>query len=297
MKIFVTGATGFLGYHFVNVAVNQGHEVLCLKRPTSVSIFEPIIEKKVKWVNNDDHMDDIVAEFAPDILFHSAWAGVRGLDRNNVEVQNNNINMSQHLFRMYPYKQIIAIGSQAEYGYYYGPISEEHPLRPENEYAKAKIKTCLELQKIAEANNIEWQWIRIFTVFGEKQKGGLISYAASQFKNGALEFPTTEGMQIYNYMYSYDFARAICKVLGAKDKSGIYNLAQSEENDFSNRDILEKIKKITQALAKINYGSVPYEPNQVMKMTANIFKFESVFGSILTTDFDKALINTIDAIK
>lgn len=33
MRIFVTGATGFLGYHFVNVAISQGHKVLCLKGP------------------------------------------------------------------------------------------------------------------------------------------------------------------------------------------------------------------------------------------------------------------------
>ena len=59
MKIFVSGATGYLGYHFVKVAINQGHEVLCLRRPTSKSLFEPSIEKKVQWVVNDEDLKNI----------------------------------------------------------------------------------------------------------------------------------------------------------------------------------------------------------------------------------------------
>ena len=30
MKIFVTGATGFIGKNFVNLAQKKGHEVTCL---------------------------------------------------------------------------------------------------------------------------------------------------------------------------------------------------------------------------------------------------------------------------
>lgn len=46
MRIFVTGATGYLGYHFANVAVSQGHKILCLRRTTSKSLFEPILKQK-----------------------------------------------------------------------------------------------------------------------------------------------------------------------------------------------------------------------------------------------------------
>ena len=68
MKIFVSGATGYLGYHFVKVAINQGHEVLCLRRPTSRSLFEAEIENKVKWVVNDEELKSAVIDFQPDEL-------------------------------------------------------------------------------------------------------------------------------------------------------------------------------------------------------------------------------------
>lgn len=36
---------------------------------------------------------------------------------NSREIQNESLAMSVQMFELYPYKQIIAIGSQAEYGF------------------------------------------------------------------------------------------------------------------------------------------------------------------------------------
>ena len=44
MKIFVTGATGYLGFHFVKEAVSLGHQVLCLRRISSKSMFDSVVE-------------------------------------------------------------------------------------------------------------------------------------------------------------------------------------------------------------------------------------------------------------
>ena len=35
MKVFVTGATGFIGSYLVKELLRQGHDLLCLKRPSS----------------------------------------------------------------------------------------------------------------------------------------------------------------------------------------------------------------------------------------------------------------------
>lgn len=296
MKIFVTGATGYLGYHFVNVAVSQGHEVLCLRRSTSKSFFEPIIEKKIQWVTNDVQMNDKVKLFKPDVLFHAAWGGVRGAGRDSVEIQDENLVMSRNLFTLYPYKQIIAIGSQAEYGYYSDIISEEHPLRPTMEYAKAKIQCSEEMKVYCEANHIEWQWVRIFTVFGEKQTGGLIKITIEKCLNGEQKFQTTKGEQQYSYLYSFDFARAICKMLGVKGKSGIYNLSQPL-GLYRNREILESVKRLTNANVHFDFGAIPYPEGQVMLMDGRVEKFENAFGKIPYTDFEQALKNTINSFR
>lgn len=296
MKIFVSGATGYLGYHFVKVAINQGHEVLCLRRPTSRSLFESEIENKVKWVFNDEELKSAVIDFQPDVLFHAAWGGVRGADRNNIEIQKDNLVMSHNLFTLYPYIQIIAIGSQAEYGYYNDIISENHPLKPTMEYAKAKIQCCKDLQNYCKQNNIEWQWIRIFTVFGEKQTGGLIKLAIEKCLNGEKSFDTTPGEQKYSYLYAEDFGKAICNMLGSKGKSGIYNLSQPKCLK-SNKEILESVKKLTKSDIHLNFGAMPYPEGQVMLMDGSVNKFEKAFGAVPYTNFEVAMVNTIDSFR
>ena len=296
MKIFVSGATGYLGYHFVKVAINQGHEVLCLRRPTSRTLFESEIENKVKWVVNDEKLKSAVIDFQPDVLFHAAWGGVRGSDRNNIEIQKENLVMSHNLFTLYPYKQIIAIGSQAEYGYYNDIISEDHPLKPTMEYAKAKIQCCKDLYNYCEQNNIEWQWIRIFTVFGEKQTGGLIKLAIEKCLNGEKSFDTTPGEQKYSYLYAEDFGKAICNMLGSKGKSGIYNLSQPKCLK-SNKEILESVKILTKSDIHLNFGAMPYPEGQVMLMDGSVNKFEKAFGAVPYTNFEVAMANTIDSFR
>ena len=296
MRIFITGATGYLGYHFAKQALKNGHDILCLRRQTSKSLFDADIENRVLWLTKDDNLQKNVFSFQPDILFHAAWGGVRGLGRDDKVIQNENVVMSRELFSLYPYKQIISIGSQAEYGYYSDSISEEHPLNPTMEYAKAKVQCCNELKAYSEKNNIEWQWIRIFTVFGEKQTGGLIKLAIEKCLNGEMSFDTTPGEQKYSYLYAEDFGNAVCNMLGSKGKSGIYNLSQPKCIK-SNKEILEEVKTLTKSDIHLNFGAIPYPEGQVMLMDGNVDKYEKAFGKVPYTDFKTALSNTINSFR
>ncbi|PHS15847.1 MAG: oxidoreductase [Kangiella sp.] len=51
MKIFITGATGFLGTNLVHLLIKEGHEITAIKRPTSnVSAFENM---PIEWFEGD----------------------------------------------------------------------------------------------------------------------------------------------------------------------------------------------------------------------------------------------------
>lgn len=297
MRIFITGATGYIGFHFTNVAVSQGHQVLCLRRSSSVSLFDPVVEDCVSWINDSDpEFERKVGDFAPDLLFHAAWGGVRGRDMNDFQVQQANIEMSLRLFHIYPYKQIISLGSQAEYGFYKGPVTEGHPLNPTIEYAKAKISVYEALRQLCDSRNIEWQWLRVFTVFGEKQTGGLIKQFAEKCIIEDPTFDTTIGEQRYSYLYTYDFACAVCKMLGSRGKSGIYNIDQIGE-DHSNRELIEQIKSMLHSNIQINYGAYPYPNNQIMYMNGDPSKYINAFGMVHHTRFDEALTRTIESFR
>ena len=96
-------------------------------------------------------------------------------------------------------------------------------------------------------------------------------------------------------MTQEDFAKAICHVIGAKGKSGIYNISQPLE-EHSNKEILETIKAMMGSSIQNNYGSVPYAKDQIMLMSGTVEKFENAFGKIPHTDFCEALQNTINSL-
>lgn len=119
MKAFVTGASGFIGSYLVKALVDDGHEVLCLKRITSKLDSLDGYEKRVKWVNTSDNWQEAFIEFQPYIVFNLAWNGVAAADRVVWEKQVSNIAMQQELLDLAlksGCKKFVGTGSQSEYG-------------------------------------------------------------------------------------------------------------------------------------------------------------------------------------
>ena len=75
MKIFVTGASGFIGRAFCNEALKRGHELLCLSRSGKVPGIKSIEVAEgdlgsVPWPQ--------VERFAPEAFLHLAWIATPG---------------------------------------------------------------------------------------------------------------------------------------------------------------------------------------------------------------------------
>lgn len=270
MKILITGTSGFLGKHIVDEAIRQGHEVLCLKH------------------SEIDDCQEKVNTFAPEILVHCAWGGVSAADRNNPDLQEANIEMSKKVVKLYPFKQIIGAGSQDEYGNINEIVDEEQSLNPISEYAKAKIAFCDWLKEYAESRNIEWQWIRIFNMYGTGQASNwLIPAIIAKCINGEKKMDTTKGEQQYAYLNADDFGRAIVSVFGAKDKSGIYNISSS--NPMPLHDIFIMIKHLTKSDIEFIFGAMPYRQGQSMMICGNSDKFIHTFGEFETIDLENGI--------
>lgn len=297
MKIFITGATGFLGFHIAKLCITRGFELLCLKRSTSISLFDSLIEKKINWIESDRKgWEESVINFSPDILIHCAWGGVSADSRNDHHIQQQNIIFSEKLFKLCPYKQIIVLGSQEEYGRIDSIVDENQPTVPLTEYGKAKIETCKILKEYGEIKKIDWQWIRVFTVYGEKQKETWLipSMIRRCLSPQETEMETTKGEQTYSYLYSTDFANAIVSIIGSKDKSGIYNLSSSTPTML--KDLFLMIKQKTKS--KIVFKAIlPYREYQSMMIMGDCTKFKTAFGEFERTSLSKGLENIIRTIK
>ena len=90
-KVLITGITGFLGAQIAETLVENGIQVVGLKRTTSNIWRCKKIESLVEWIDIEEGWQNAVAQKLPQSIIHCAWIGVTAKDRNNWEAQIKNM--------------------------------------------------------------------------------------------------------------------------------------------------------------------------------------------------------------
>lgn len=289
MRVLITGATGFLGYQITRACIDAGHEVLCLRRANSQNPFTPRYAEHINWFEIND--PKAVQDFAPEVLIHAAWLGLDHENRNKPEVQQSNVVLMQDVLGMYEYKQIVVLGSMEEYGYPGVLMTEDLPLKPFSAYTEAKVACLKYLQEYVESRNVEWQWIRVCTVYGEHQQPAwLVPTLITNCLKGESIIETTKGEQEYGFLYGDDFGRAINSVVGARGKSGIYNV--SAHSSIHLYELFELVKELTGYQGEFS-KSLPYRGNGNLMILADSTKFREAFGEFEVTSLRDGLLKLI----
>lgn len=288
--VLLSGATGFLGSHLAEYFSLNGHKVLALVRNSSdLTRVKEFRNDNLVLVNTDtDNHIKLLTEHRPSCFIHTAWQGVSVEGRNDPKVQNENIVLTRRLLflaQTLKIKKVIALGSQAEYGNFHGRISEDAVCKPISAYGKAKLATLDMLRVFCEEHSMQWYWIRIFSVYGTREKKDwLIPSVIRSLLNGeAMDLTACE--QRYDYLYAKDFWHAVMKVVQANVGSGIFNLGSN--TSIRLREMIEKIKTMAGSSSVLNFGALPYRPDQVMHMEGDSTKFNAQFHFEAETSFEK----------
>ena len=281
LKTWVTGATGFIGSNIAKHLIDQGNSVIATHRNSSN--FEKCNDfaDRIEWVNTDkSDWEANIINSKPDILIHTAWGGIDASQRNDWGIQLENFEFSRLYFdlaKKATIKKVVALGSQAEYGNKKYAAKEEDELVPEDAYGAVKILTTNYLRAIFNASDTTWYWIRIYSLFGENENPNwLIPSTVSRIlKNETINLTACE--QIYNYLYIGDFLNYFDKIINdEKRRGGVYNICNSDSIRL--KDFLMMTCNTLNADDKLlNFGALPYRPNQNMKMMGNNSKFTETF--------------------
>lgn len=296
-KVLITGITGFLGSHIAEELIHTHHEVIGLKRAGANIWRCEDFKNKITWIDIDvaGEYKDKLATFSIDSIIHCAWIGVEAQHRDNWEEQIKNVKFLIELLtiaKSVSIKRFIFLGSQAEYGNVSGKVTEEHQTIALNAYGGIKL-ACLEIVKaFCSTNNINWVWLRLFSLFGEKENDNWLipSTLKTMFEGEHLD--VTPGEQKYAYMYVKDFNKIICKILHFSLESGIYNISADKSRTI--KSILEDIRDAVKPSFKLNFGALAYRNNQSMHIEGDISKLTKSIGEIEFTDFNVALKDTLD---
>lgn len=294
-KAFVTGGSGFIGNYLVRELVDEGHDVLCLKRPTSDLRNLGDYRSKVTWVDTSDNWQEDLLRFAPDIVFNLAWNGVSAAERSDWTAQLSNITLQQELLQLAAQSgcaKFVGTGSQSEYGAFEHKVDELYPVDPKTPYAAVKVASMHLLKCYCELYGMEWYWFRLFPLFGPYESERWL--IPSLIKNICTEqyMDLTPGAQKLAYLYVGECARAIASVIDAEGKSGIYNVCA--DNPISLKSLVMAIRDKVNPKFQLNFGALPYRQGQCMYMEGDTTALCQNLYQLHTENFQQRLDDTID---
>ena len=214
MRIFVTGASGFIGSELCRQAVAAQHEVLRLEKPSRLN----------------DLPLDLISSFKPEVAVHCAWIATPDIYADSLE---NEVLRSQsiELFRALSFhglKHFIGCGTCAEYAPSPFVLDEDHStLAPSSRYARAKHEFHGDLSSAALELSVRLTWARIFFPYGHgEHPNRLISTLFRSFQEGRRENLRSRGA-VRDYIHVEDVASALL-LFATSHATGCFNIGTGE---------------------------------------------------------------------
>lgn len=298
MKVLVTGGTGFVGAHLLQLLVEQGESVAVILRPASnpwrIAHLLPAMECIEGDLQRIDVCRPAIAAFAPDAIIHLAWYGVMNTQRNSREQIDQNLYGTLSLVEFgieCGCQTWIGLGSQAEYGPLNAIITEATTPEPTSLYGATKLATYYLATQLARASAMRFVWLRLFSAYGPKDNPDwMIPYIIRTLLRGAKP-SLTAGEQMWDYIYVGDVAEAIYRCTLAPQAEGVINLGSGRVVQL--RKIVESIRDAINPTLPLGFGEVPYRPDQVMHLQADISKLMALTGWEPQTSMEEGITTTI----
>jgi nucleoside-diphosphate-sugar epimerase len=205
MKIFITGATGFIGSHILKFALSVGYEIIALRR-TENSKPKFLLEKEPKWICKNLSEIKIEDLQGVEVIIHLAAHSANVPYDTLANCVQNNVFESLNFFEVAKkagVKNYVVAGSCFEYGkagerFEFIPI--DCALEPTNNYAMSKAISSMVFKQFAIENSLSLTYIRLFQVFGDGEDENRLWPSLRKAAINGLDFPMTLGEQIRDFV-------------------------------------------------------------------------------------------------
>jgi len=244
MRVLVTGGAGFIGSHAVEQLAIDGHEVTVFDNLSSGSRENLRLEQgSIRLVCGDvrdrDVCMNLVSETRPEAIAH--LAAVASVPQSIVEPElAHEVNLDGtfnvlEAARRFGVRRFVFISSAAVYGSSPRlPSSEDDPVAPASPYAAQKAAGELLAAAYRNMWGLETVSLRLFNVFGERQRGdnsysGVISIFIDKLRRSESVAITGDGQQSRDFIYVWDVVTVIARCLSGDDPGpGPFNVGRGE---------------------------------------------------------------------
>ena len=288
----ITGGAGFIGSHLVDSLLRDRYRV------TVVDNFDPFYDRSIKLANVASHQtasswrlvegdirDPAVLDALPgdiDVVVHlAAAAGVRPSIADPVRYQEVNVAGTQKLLEMARARgiqQFVFASSSSVYGVNPNlPWSEDdHVLRPISPYASTKISGELLGHVYAHLHGIRFLALRLFTVYGPRQRPDLAIHKFARLILDGRPIPLYgDGSTRRDYTYVDDIVAGIRGAMTHEDTPfEVINLGN--DRTVSLTELVRALEDVLGRRATLEW--LPDQPGDVPQTWANIDKARRLFG-------------------
>lgn len=298
-KVIVSGANSFIGMELVRQLGEKGYKIFCLVRANATRICELRSMKNVKIIYYSlDHMVEIYDDIGEtcDVFVHLAWMGVHGRDRNDSEIQSQNVKWTFETFetaKAMGCQTFILAGSQAEYGSYNGKIiNEGFPCHPSTQYGIQKLKAFEYLMDMSSKVGIRVIEPRFFSVFGpyDSPQTLVMTFVSKMLNNE--ECILVNGEQRWDYLYISDAAKAVIRLIENSKCYGSYNVASGDIRTL--KEYAEDMKTVLNSKSVLSFGTgIPTRKSDLM---ADVSRLKKI-GWRPEISFEQGIILTMKYLK
>lgn len=294
-KAIITGASGMIGSTLINLLLKNDYEIIAIVRPNTKKIDNIPKDNNVKIVECDlSNLNSLCGKFSDcDLFFHFGWVGTMGDARDNAYLQLKNIKYTLdavNLAKNSGCKTFVGAGSQAEYGLTDEKLSPTTPVNPVTGYGIAKYSAGKLSRLLSEKLGIKHCWGRILSVYGPGDNNSMIMSCINAILNNE-PFDTTEGEQLWDYIYSEDCAMAFYDI-AKKGKDGeVYTIGSGIAKPL--KEYIKIIRDTINPNFEIGFGKIDYYPNQVMYLCADISNLTNDTGFVPKISFEEGILKII----
>ncbi len=218
LRLFITGATGFIGSAICRKALAQGWHVAALIRHDSAN--EKVFPDHPNLTPIKGSLEDLPLEpimaFGGDWCIHCAWITKPGLYRESPANRDYEL-WSKSLIEALPrlgIKHFAMLGSCIEYKLIGEPMrAGVTPIEPDTPYAKAKNAVRDFLIRGSQETDLQWLWARVFYPYGDgEHRDKLCSTLIRKLTNReAVTIEQPHGIR--DYLHVEDLADALLLLL------------------------------------------------------------------------------------
>lgn len=276
MKLFVTGATGFVGSHVVAQALEAGHEVVALRRPGSQPRMA--LPRQPEWVDGPLDGDYRQALEGVDVLVHLASHTPNPpydtLDKCLYWNVSAAVQLAEQA-RAAGVSRYLVAGSCFEYGRAaerVERITTSTPLEPTLSYPTSKAAASVAFLGFAREHALSLQLLRIFQVYGEGEQASRLWPSLRKAAQEGRDFPMSAGEQVRDFINVTEVARQFLAALAFEGvvpgDPVVRHVASGKPQTLL--AFAQHWWSVWGATGQLKPGAVPYRHNELMRLVPEL---------------------------